>query len=111
MKKISTAEVRKAILAAEQERLKHPAVSRPNAAQRAALNKNRRASEKMLVGALKRAGLDVKKFQALREQRGRELERMSRSTRRTRSSLRRSERARSIRALPRGARRSESSPR
>jgi hypothetical protein len=76
MKKISTAELKKAILALEAERLKHPAAFRPDRAQRATLQKSHRASEKMVSGFLKEAGLDLKKFQALQEQRSVELERM-----------------------------------
>ncbi len=76
MKKISTAELKKAILAVEAERAKHPAPFRPDRAQRAALQKSRQASEKMVSGSLKEAGLDLKKFQALHEQQSAELERM-----------------------------------
>ncbi len=76
MKKISTAELKKAILAVEAERLKHPAPFRPDRAQRATLQKSRQASDKMVSGFLKQAGLDLKKFQALQEQRSAELERM-----------------------------------
>ena len=76
MKKISTAELKKAILAVEAERAKHPAAFRPDRAQRGALQKSRQASDKMVSGFLKQAGLDLKKFQALQEQRSVELERM-----------------------------------
>jgi len=76
MKEISTAELKKAILAVEAERAKHPAPFRPDRAQRAALKKNSQASDKMVSAFLKEAGLDLKKFQALQEQRGAELERM-----------------------------------
>jgi hypothetical protein len=76
MKKISTAELKKAILAVEAERAKHPAPFRPDRAQRATLQKSRQASDKMVSGFLKEAGLDLKKFQALHEQRSVELERM-----------------------------------
>ena len=76
MKNISTAELKKAILAVEAERTKHPAPFRPDRAQRAALKKNSQASDKMVSAFLKEAGLDLKKFQALQEQRGAELERM-----------------------------------
>jgi len=76
MKKISTAELKKAILAVEAERAKHPAKFRPDRAQRATLQKGRQASEKMVSGFLKEAGLDLKKFQAMQEQRSVELERM-----------------------------------
>ena len=76
MKNISTAELKKAILAVEAERAKYPAKFRPDRAQRATLQKGRRASEKMTAGFLKEAGLDLKKFQALQEQRSAELARM-----------------------------------
>ena len=76
MKKISTAELKKAILAVEAERAKHPVPFRPDRAQRAALQKSRQVSDKMVSGFLKEAGLDLKKFQALQEQRSVELERM-----------------------------------
>jgi len=76
MKKISTAELKKAIVAVETERLKHPATFRPDRAQRAALQKSRKALEKIVSGFLKKAGLDKKNFQALQEQRGVKLERM-----------------------------------
>src|SRR5437762_13090120 len=76
MKKISTGELKKAILAVENERLKYPATFRADRAQRATLQKSRRASEKIVSGFLKEAGLDLKKFQALQEQRGLQLERM-----------------------------------
>lgn len=76
MKKISTAELKKAILAVEAERLKHPAPFRPDRAQRATLQKGRQASGKMVSGFLKEAGLDLKKLQTLQEQRSAELERM-----------------------------------
>src|SRR5262245_29937369 len=76
MKTISEAALKKAIIAAEAERAKHPAAFRPDRAQRASLQKNRQATGKMLSGFLKQAGLDLKKFQALQEQRGAELARM-----------------------------------
>lgn len=76
MKKISTAELKKVILAVEAERLKYPVAFRPDRAQRATLQKSRKVSDKMVSGFLKEAGLDLKKFQALQEQRSVELERM-----------------------------------
>jgi hypothetical protein len=76
MKRISTAELKKSILALEAERAKHPAPFRPDRAQRATLQKSRQASDKMVSGFLKEAGLDMKKFQKLQEQRSTELERM-----------------------------------
>ena len=76
MKKISTTELKRAILAVEAERLKHPVAFRPDRAQRATLQKSRRASEKLVTGFLREAGLDIKKLQALQEKRSVELERM-----------------------------------
>ena len=76
MMKISKAELKKAILAVEAARLQHPAMFRPDRAQRATLQKSRRASEKMVSGFLREAGLDLRKFQAQQEQRSVELERM-----------------------------------
>ena len=76
MKKISKAELKKAILAVEAERLKHPATFRPDRAQRALLQKGRKASEKMVSAFLRKAGLDMKQFRALQQQRSVELERM-----------------------------------
>ena len=76
MKKISTVEFKKAILAVEAERLKHPAAFRPDRAQRAVLQKSRQASDKMMSAFLKETGLDLKKLQAVQGQRGAQLERM-----------------------------------
>jgi hypothetical protein len=76
LKEISEAALKKAILAVEAERSKHPGAFRPDRDQRATLQKSRRASEKMVSGFLKEAGLDLKKFQALQEQRSVERERM-----------------------------------
>src|SRR5262245_13882431 len=76
MKRISTAELKKAILAVEAERMKHPAMFQADRAQRAALQKNRQASDKMVYEFLKKAGLDLKKFKALQEQRDAEQVRM-----------------------------------
>ena len=74
--KISPAAIKKAILAVETERMKHPAAFRADRAQRALLQKSRRESEKMLSGFLREAGLDLKKLQAQQQRRGAELERM-----------------------------------
>ena len=76
MKKISMAALKKAIVAVEAERLKQPVALRLDRAQYSNLQKTRRASEKMLSGFLREAGLDLKKFQALQEQRSAELERV-----------------------------------
>lgn len=74
--RISTAELKKAILAVEAERLKHPARFRPDRAQRATLKKSRQASEKAVSAFLSKAGLDLKEFRTLQEKRSAELERM-----------------------------------
>ena len=74
MNKISMATLKKAIMAVEAERAKQPVALRPDSAQRSILDKNRRASEKMVAGFLTQAGL--KKFQALQEQRSAEMERI-----------------------------------
>jgi hypothetical protein len=76
MTKVSKADLKKSILAVEAERLKHPARFRPDRNQRTMLRKGRQASEKMLAGFLTAAGLDLKKFKALQEQRSATVERM-----------------------------------
>ena len=76
MKRISEAALKKAILAVEAKRSKHPPAFRPDRQQRATLQKSRREAEKMVAAFLKQAGFDMTKFQALQEQRGAELERM-----------------------------------
>ena len=73
---MSTAELKKRIVAAEAERSKHPVAFRPDRLQQAKLEKGRRASEEMMSGLLREAGLDTKKFAALQQQRTIELERM-----------------------------------
>lgn len=73
---IPTAELKKAILAVEAERLKHPARFHPDRAQRAALQKGRKDAEKAVSAFLSKAGMDLKKFKALQEKRSAELERM-----------------------------------
>jgi len=75
MKKISKTELKKAILAVEAERSKHPVAFRPDPAQHPGLHKSRQASENMLSGFLREAGLDVEKFQARQEQHRMQLER------------------------------------
>lgn len=83
MAKISTAEgtisqeeMKKAILAVEAERQKHPPRFRPDRAQRAALLKGRKDAEKAVTASLTKAGMDLKKFKTLQEKRSAELERM-----------------------------------
>jgi hypothetical protein len=75
MKAISEPALKKAILAVEAERLKHPRVFRPDRGEAAALQENRRASHKILAGFLKEGGLDMRKLQALQDERDTQLER------------------------------------
>jgi hypothetical protein len=77
MKNISKAEIKKAILVVEAERLKHLEVFRPDSAKYPKLLSNRRALEKIVRGSLREAGLDMKKFEALQGQRSIELERIA----------------------------------
>lgn len=72
----SKAELKKAILAVEAERLKHPIDFRPSAAQQRTLQKRRAASDRMVSEFLEKAGFDLAKFEALQQQREAELERM-----------------------------------
>jgi hypothetical protein len=76
MAKISKAALKKAILAVEAERAASPVAFRPDRAQRAALQKSRRASSGAVSRFLAEAGLDMKQFQAAQERRSAELERM-----------------------------------
>jgi hypothetical protein len=76
MKKVSKAELRKAIIAAETERAKHPVSLPVDRARHPRLERNRRRSEEMASALLTRAGFDMDKFQALQEQRNAELERV-----------------------------------
>jgi hypothetical protein len=69
-------ELKKAILAVEAERSKHPVAFRQDPAQDPRLQKSRQASENMLSGFLREAGLEVEKFQALQEQHSMQLERI-----------------------------------
>jgi len=74
--KISKTELKKAILAVEGERAKHPVAFRPDPAQHLRLQKGRRASEEMASGFLSVAGLNLEKFEALQERRSGQLERI-----------------------------------
>jgi hypothetical protein len=76
MRKISRAELKKAILAVEAERSKHPVEFRPNPAQYPKLHSSHRASEKLVSEFLRKAGLDSKKLEALQEQQSAELQRI-----------------------------------
>ena len=75
MKTISEAALRKAIVAVEAERAKHPVALRPDRAELAGLRNSRRGSEKMLAGFLTQAELDMKQFRALQEKRSAQFER------------------------------------
>jgi hypothetical protein len=74
MKTISEAALKKAILAVEAERAKHPVALRPDRAELVNLRKSRRTSEKMVAEFLMEAGLDIKQFRLLQEQRNAEIE-------------------------------------
>ena len=76
MKTISKAAIKKAILAVEAERLKHPVVFRPDPAKNPRLLSARRTSEKMFARFLREGGLDIQKFEALQAQRSKELQRI-----------------------------------
>jgi len=70
MKKITKAELKKALTRAAAQRSKQLSGFRPNDAQRAQLLRSRLASEKMFSGFLKGAGLDLKKLQTAQGQHG-----------------------------------------
>ena len=76
MKNISPTQLKKSILAVEAERAKYPARLKPDRSQRATLKKGRQASDKMLAGVLKKAGLNLKQLQATQAKRDAELARM-----------------------------------
>jgi hypothetical protein len=76
MKKISKADLKKAILAVEAERAKYPVAFRPDRGHHPTLDKSRRGSEKMVTGFLREAGLDIEKFQARQEHHNVQLERL-----------------------------------
>jgi len=76
MTKITSAALKKALNQIGAEQLKHPGASSPIAARDAALQENRRASERMISEALRGAGLDLKKYKALQEARGKVLQRV-----------------------------------
>lgn len=76
MKKISKAEIKKAILAVEAERLKHPIGLRRDHTKYPKLLSSRRASEKMISDFLREAGLEMNKLEALQVQRSIELQRI-----------------------------------
>src|SRR5215469_2525658 len=69
MNKISEAALKKAILEVASERSKHSGAFRPDRAQRAMLEKSRRESDKIVSEFLRGTGFDIKRLQALQEQR------------------------------------------
>jgi hypothetical protein len=76
MKTISETALKKAIIAAEAERAKHPVALRPDRAELTRLRKARQASEKMVGEFVAQAGLDMKQFRAVQEQRSAEIDRL-----------------------------------
>ncbi len=76
MRKISDAALKRAIVAVEAERLKHPVDLRVDRAQQALLQSGRRASEKMMSAFLRQAGMDVKELEAAHAKRTEALERI-----------------------------------
>jgi hypothetical protein len=76
MKTISETALKKAIIAAEAERAKHPVALRPDRAELARMRKARQASEKMVGEFVAQAGLDMKQLRAVQEQRNAEIDRL-----------------------------------
>ncbi len=76
MRTISNAALKKAIIAVEAERAKQPAALMPGRAELSGLRKSRQASDKVVAGLMKKAGLDPKALQALQEERSGALERL-----------------------------------
>ena len=76
MAKISTAELKRALIAAEKNRLKHRTEVRPDPAQHPKLLSVQRAGEKLLEESFRKAGLDTKKLGALQKQYSAELRRV-----------------------------------
>jgi hypothetical protein len=74
MKTISEAALKKAIVAVEAERAKHPVALRPDRAELVKLRKGRQTSEKMMAKFLTQAGLDIRQFRSLQEQRSADIE-------------------------------------
>ena len=76
MVKLSKAELKKVILAAEAKRSKYPVAFRPDPAQYPKLRSGRRAAEKLVSEFLRKAGLDTKKLEALQKQQSTEMRRI-----------------------------------
>lgn len=76
MKKFSTEEIKKAILAVEEQRLKHPPAFQPDYDKNPRLLAGRRESEKMVYEFLTEAGLEIPEFESLQAQREIELEKV-----------------------------------
>jgi hypothetical protein len=76
MAKISTAELKRALRAAEQNRLKHQAHDRLDLAQHPKLLRTQRAGKKLLAEVFRKAGLETRKLAALQKQYNAELQRI-----------------------------------
>lgn len=76
MKKISVAALRRAIVAVEAERLKHPVELQFDRAQAALLTRGRRESHKMVSAFLRRSGIDAEALEAAQAARSDALERI-----------------------------------
>jgi hypothetical protein len=81
MARVSRAELKKAILAVQAERVKHPVRPGRTAAQQERLRRAREGSQRLLLTGLDRAGVDLKKLEVLRERQARELERIAERSR------------------------------
>jgi hypothetical protein len=77
MARVTKAELKKAILAVQAERLKHPVRPGPTDAQQERLRRSREEAQRLLVEGLGGAGVDLKKLEVLRERQVRELERIA----------------------------------
>jgi hypothetical protein len=76
MAKISTAELKRTLIAAEKNRLKHRAEDGLDPARYPKLASTRREGEKLLDEFFRKAGLDTRKLVALQKQYGAELQRV-----------------------------------
>lgn len=76
MAKISQDELKKAILAAEAKRSKHPVVLRLDPTQYPTLLNSRRSAEKLVSEFLREAGLDTKKLEEVQKRQSAELQRI-----------------------------------
>lgn len=76
MARISEASLKKAILAIETERLRHASAFGADRSTLGALRTSRKASEKVLSGFLRNAGLDLNRLEVLNKERSAELDRL-----------------------------------